>query len=249
VAPTAIVAGEGVTASEVKTADVTFREVEALIVPDLAVIVVLPFAIPVAKPAAVTVATVFAEEVQVAVPVRSWLLPSLYLPVAVNCCVMPRAMEGAAGVREIELNVAPVTVSAVDPLIVPEVAVIVVVPAVAPVANPPLPMAATEVADEVQIDVVVRFLVVPLLYVPVAVNCSVLPAAIEGEAGAMAIDVSVAAVTVKALEPVIVPEAALIVDIPAETPVARPVFFTVATEAVDDVHLAVLVNSWVLPLL
>jgi hypothetical protein len=41
------------------------------------------------------------------------------------------------------------------------------------VANPPVLMVATEVTDDVHVDVPVRFCVVPLLYVPVAVNCCV----------------------------------------------------------------------------
>jgi hypothetical protein len=41
------------------------------------------------------------------------------------------------------------------------------------VANPPLLTVAIELADDVQKAVLLRFCVVPLLYVPVAVNCCV----------------------------------------------------------------------------
>jgi len=41
------------------------------------------------------------------------------------------------------------------------------------VANPPALTVAIEVADDVHAAVLVRFCVVPLLYVPVAVNCCV----------------------------------------------------------------------------
>jgi hypothetical protein len=44
--------------------------------------------------------------------------------------------------------------------------------------------------------------------VPVAVNCSVLPFAIEGFAGVTATDTSVAEVTVRVVEPLTAPEAA-----------------------------------------
>jgi hypothetical protein len=58
--------------------------------------------------------------------------------------------------------VAPV-VSRVDPLIVPEVAVIVVVPAATAVANPAELMVAALVIEEVQVTELVRLAVVPLV--------------------------------------------------------------------------------------
>jgi hypothetical protein len=56
--------------------------------------------------------------------------------------------------------------------------------------------------------VLVKFCVELSEKVPVAVNCSVAPFAIEGFAGVTAIDTSVAAVTVRVVEPVIPPETA-----------------------------------------
>jgi hypothetical protein len=83
---------------------------------------------------------------------------------AVNCWVMPKAMEGLVGVTESEVKTAGVTVKVAEPLIVPEVAVMVAVPGATPVANPVvLFTVATEVADEVHLAVLVRFSVVPLL--------------------------------------------------------------------------------------
>ena len=55
------------------------------------------------------------------------------------------------------------TVKVAKPLIVPEVAVIVTDPCDTHVANPPLLIVATEVPDDVHVDVLVRFRVVPLL--------------------------------------------------------------------------------------
>jgi hypothetical protein len=82
----------------------------------------------------------------------------------VNCCVRPAAMDGDAGVTEIELNVAAVTVNVAVPLMAPEVAVMVAVPCATAVAKPVvLFTVATEVFEEVQAAVVVRFCVVPLL--------------------------------------------------------------------------------------
>jgi hypothetical protein len=68
-----------------------------------------------------------------------------------------------AGVTEIEVNTAAVTVNVAEPLIVPEVAVIVVLPDATLVASPPLLTVAIEVAEEVQVAVEVRVCVVPLL--------------------------------------------------------------------------------------
>ena len=63
------------------------------------------------------------------------------------------------------------TVRVVFPVILPEVAVMVVVPAATVVARPALLIVATEVLDELQATVVVISWVVPSKNVPVAVNC------------------------------------------------------------------------------
>jgi hypothetical protein len=68
-----------------------------------------------------------------------------------------------AGVIEIEINAGGVTVSVADPLIVPDEAVIVVVPCAIAVDKPPLATVATERFDDVHVAVVVKFCVVPLL--------------------------------------------------------------------------------------
>ena len=84
--------------------------------------VVVPRPTAVASPAVLIVATVAAEELHVAVLVRFCVLASVYVPVAVNCCVLPLAIEGVAGVTAIDTNVAAVTVSVVLPETVPDVA-------------------------------------------------------------------------------------------------------------------------------
>jgi hypothetical protein len=81
----------------------------------------------------------------------------------VNCWVLPAATDGDAGVTAIEVRVAAVTVNVVDPLMLPDLAVIVEVPTDTPVANPPALTVAIEVADELQVEELVRFCVVPLL--------------------------------------------------------------------------------------
>ena len=79
------------------------------------------------------------------------------MPVAVNCSVVPALIEGLAGVTAIDTNVAAVTVSVVEPLIEPEVAVIVVLPCVEPVASPAALIVATLVVPELHVTVEVRF--------------------------------------------------------------------------------------------
>jgi hypothetical protein len=68
-----------------------------------------------------------------------------------------------AGVTEIEVSTAAVTVSVAEPLIAPDVAVMVAVPWATLVASPLLLTVATDVAEEIQVAVLVRVWVVPLL--------------------------------------------------------------------------------------
>ena len=66
-------------------------------------------------------------------------------------------------------------------------------------------------------------------------------------AGVTAIDTSGAGFTVNAVLPVMVPEVALIVVVPAVIPVARPVVLTIATAGLLEIQLAVEVRTLVLP--
>ncbi len=79
-------------------------------VPEVAVIVAVPVATLVANPALLTVATDVADELQLAVVVKFWVEPSLYVPVAVNCCLLPAATELVAGVTAIDLSTGAVPV-------------------------------------------------------------------------------------------------------------------------------------------
>ena len=74
----------------------------------------------------------------------------------------PVGTDGLAGVTAMETRAGAVTVKTVEPLMVPEVAVIIAVPAATEVANPAELMVATLVAEEVQVAELVRFAVVPL---------------------------------------------------------------------------------------
>jgi hypothetical protein len=76
----------------------------------------------VARPAALIVATVTAEELHVAVVVRFCVVPSLKVPVAANCCVLPFGTDGFAGVTATDTSVAAVPVSVVLPVMLLEAA-------------------------------------------------------------------------------------------------------------------------------
>jgi hypothetical protein len=128
------------------------------------------------------------------------MVPSVKVPIAVNCCVVPNAIDGVAGVTAIDASAAGVTVSVVFPVIEPEVAVIVAVPAFTLVASPiclsALLMVATDGESLVHCTVLVTSCVLPSVKVPVAVNCSVVPEGMLGIAGVTAIDTSAAGVIV-----------------------------------------------------
>src|SRR4051812_37541608 len=118
-------------------------------------------------------ATFVSEEVQLTEFVRFCVLPSLYVPVAVYCCVVPRAIDAPAGFSAIEINDG-VTVRLVEPEIDPELPLIVVVPAAMLLASPFEPvvllMVAALVLLELQVTDCVKSYVYPLK-VPIAVNC------------------------------------------------------------------------------
>ncbi len=117
------------------------------------------------------------------------------VPVAVNCCVVPSATVDVCGLIAIDTSAAAVTVSTPEPLTVPEVAVMFAVPMPTLCASPPLLIVAVETVSDDHVVVLVRFCVLPSVYVPVAVNCSLVPSAIDGVAGVTAIDTSAAVVT------------------------------------------------------
>ena len=74
-----------------------------------------------------------------------------------NCWFVPNAIDEFAGVIAIEIKVALVTVSVVDPLTVPELAAMTAAPVPVPVADPALEMVATPGCEELQFTTLVRF--------------------------------------------------------------------------------------------
>src|SRR5712664_2508015 len=242
VAPLVIEGFAGVTAIDTSVAGVTVSSVEPLMLPLVAEIVEVPAPTAVASPVLLIVATV-----PVPVPDAHTVLLStcvelsLNVPVAVNCCVAPLVIEGFAGVTAIDTSVVGVTVSSVEPLMLPLVAEIVEVPAPTAVASPVLLIVATVPVPDADAHTVLLSTCVELsLNVPVAVNCCVAPLVIEGFAGVTAIDTSVAGVTVSSVEPVMLPTVAEIVEVPAPTAVAKPVALMVATPGAADAHTVLL---------
>jgi hypothetical protein len=129
-----------------------------------------------------------------------------------------------------------------------ETAVISDVPVPTAVAKPAALIVATPGVPEFHTAVLVRFCVVPSLNVPVAVNWSVSPLAIEELGAVIAIDLSVAEPTVKVNEFEFTPlRAAVIMAFPLFTAVARPAVLIVATDGVPEFHVAVLVRFCVVP--
>ena len=163
-----------------------------------------------------------------------------------NCSVRPFAMDGFAGVTAMDCRIAAVTVSEVEPEIEFRVALMVLLPVLFAVAKPPVAMVATPVVADAQVTKPVRFWVLLSLYVPVAVNCSVRPLAIEGFAGVTAMDCRVAAVTVSKVEPEIEFRVAPMVLLPVLLAVARPPAAMVATPVVADAHVTEAVRFCVL---
>ena len=118
----------------------------------------------------------------------SWVLLSLNVPVATNCCVVPAAAVGVAGVIASETSVPVPTVSVVVPVIPDDDAEIVTVPPFLPCA---IPLDRTEARlgfDDFH-ETPLRFVAtLPSLKVPVAVNLIEVPFAILGVTGLIAIE-------------------------------------------------------------
>lgn len=118
---------------------------------------------------------------------------------------------------------------------------------VSAVANPELSIVATAVFEDVQVTALVKSTVVPSWRSPIASNCCVCPAEIEGLVGVTEMEFRFATVTVTLVEPLIAPEVALMVAVPSDMPFTKPFALTVATDVLDDVQLAESVRSFVLP--
>jgi hypothetical protein len=220
----------GVIEIETSVVGVTVKIIEPEMPPDVAVIVVEPAAAEVANPLEPAVlliaATAEVDELHVTDAVRSCVVLSEYVPDAVNCFVVCVAMLGLVGFTAMDTSVAGVTVSKVEPAMFPDVAVIVVEPAASDVANPFEPdellIAATDAVDELHVTVAVRSCVVLSENVPVATNCWFVFLTMVGLVGVMAIDTSVADVTVTVVEPEMFPHLPQILALPVHVACVYP---------------------------
>jgi hypothetical protein len=88
------------------------------------------------------------------------------MPRAENCWEIPDGVLGLDGVRDMEDRVEEFTVPVMLPEILPEVAVIVEVPAAMGVTRPPPVIVATDVLDEDQVTCEVISWLVPSEYMP-----------------------------------------------------------------------------------
>ena len=164
-------------------------------------------------------------------------------------------MLGFVGVTEMDVSVAGFTARVADPDTVPDVTVIVVVPAATDVAKPPALIVATPVLDEAQVDVDVRSCVVLSENVPVTTNCCVVPFAMLGFTGVIAMDTRLVQVTVTVVVPDVLPDFAETVVLPQLLPYAKAfplvLFFKddkggpliVATVVSDELQVTVSVRS------
>src|SRR5271165_2509174 len=141
---------------------------------------------------------------------------------AVNCCVVPAAICGLAGITAIDTNGLVTVIVAVPEIeVVGSVAMMVTdVLAVTAVARPPDVMEAP--VEALQVTLLVMFFVLPSAYVPVAVYCWVAFGARDTVDGVTAMDTS-GLVTVNVALPPMEPEVAVIVEVaPTLLPVASP---------------------------
>jgi hypothetical protein len=152
----------------VRVAVVTVRFIEPLTEPSVAVMAVVPPPEAFAIPELDIVATEEFEEFQ-ETPTSACVLPSLKVPVAVNCSLVPAAIVLCGADTAMDTRVAGSTFRVAVSDIAPTLPVMVVVPVAIPVAIPEESMVATPVDDEDHVTFV-RSCVVPSVNVPVATN-------------------------------------------------------------------------------
>jgi hypothetical protein len=232
VVPSGVVAAAGVMAIDTNSAAVMVNPVEPVTPPAAALIVAPPRPTLLACPLLSIVADAGVSELQLALAVRSCVVPLVKLPVAVKACLVPNAMEALPGVMAIDTNAAALTVSVVDPCTDPALAVMVAEPVATLLASPWLPalllIVAAEVVSELHCTVPVTSCVLPSVKLPVAVNCFVVPNGISGIAGVTAIETSAAGLTLSVVVPETVPAVALTPVLPTATLLATPCPLTVA---------------------
>lgn len=141
------------------------------------------------------------------------------------------------------VRVAELTVRLAVPVTAPFTALMVAVPVASDLTHPLLAVA-TLASEELQVQLFVMSWVLPLLKVPVADNCTLVPTAMCGFAGLMAMETRVGAVTVTSVELLVPSKLAVIVVVPSVRVATEPLE-TVATAALLELQVALKVMSWV----
>ncbi len=143
--PSATLALGGVMAIDTRVAAVTVSGASPKTLPCVAMTLVEPCAVAVARPfdpeTLLTAATDGVDAVQATSVVMFCVVPSLYMPVAVYCRVVPLASVAVLGVTAIDTNVAAVVVSCEEPERPLRAAVMVAAPTPFAVARPFCPCA------------------------------------------------------------------------------------------------------------
>jgi hypothetical protein len=143
----------------------------------------------------------------------------------------------------IDERLAAVTVSVVPAEMVPDAALMFVVPTVRLWARPVASTVATDGLDEDQVTDEVISSMEPSEKAPVTVTCWLRPFAILGAAGASAMDTSIAGETVNVAVPETPRKVAMMVEDPTVTALDCPAPLTVATAVVEDDQVAAEVKS------
>lgn len=179
------------------------------------------------------------------------MVPSLKVPVAVNCCDLPKGMLELDGATVRVTMVALVTVRLPAPTTPPNAAVIVELPGDTPRARPWVPaeslMVAIDGAEDVQVAEFVRFCVLPSANVAVAVYCNSTCSGMLVVAGITAIDCNIEDSTTMLEVLEMAPSVAVIMADPADCPVACPEPMIVTTCVLEELHVTVLLMVWVDP--
>src|SRR3989449_887219 len=195
----------------------------------VAVIVTAPAPAPVTSPVEVTVATAGVLDAHVTARPAS-TLAAASLSVAVSCTVPPTYTFGTVGLMVTDATGTVDTVSAAVPFCPSLVAVIVAAPTATPVTSP--------VTDTVAIAVFELAHVIarppstfPAASFGVAVSCTVPPTYMLGVVGLTATEATGTKLTVTAVVPLCPSLVAVIVTLPADWPVTRPLALTPASAA------------------
>jgi hypothetical protein len=151
------------------------------------------------------------------------------------CWPTPIASVISSGVTEIEEMLGAVTVTEVDPVTEPSVAVIVADPAATPFTKPPALTVAFAIVDELHVTRSVMSHVLASLFVPVADSCCVVFTGTVGFPGVTAIETGVDAEKF--------PDLAVTVVTPVAPPVTTPAALTAAVVESAELHVTDAVKS------